>query len=247
MKKYKAFERILNPGTVEEHTHGGILAHVPMFVKVKYSDDGRLSITGVVGPKSNGDAWGSCGQCTDSLDRVRPGLGWGGKVGELRAIWDRWHLNDMRAGCEHQRADGWAEKGLRKVTRFHWRLIASMSEKQKVLQEAALGALRAGRTFKPTKEQAKIAAMPYALETWGAEAVPYYEPARPLYAGSTGSAEEKALGWLRPDEHPDGILCRPCPTCGYEYGSAWLREEVPGEVLAVLQSFPETTVTPAWV
>ena len=25
----------------------------------------------------------------------------------LKDLWDRWHLNDMRAGCEHQRALGW--------------------------------------------------------------------------------------------------------------------------------------------
>ncbi len=25
-------------------------------------------------------------------------------IDKLLAIWDRWHLNDMRAGCEHQRA-----------------------------------------------------------------------------------------------------------------------------------------------
>jgi hypothetical protein len=25
----------------------------------------------------------------------------------LKDLWDRWHLNDMRAECEHQRALGW--------------------------------------------------------------------------------------------------------------------------------------------
>jgi hypothetical protein len=25
----------------------------------------------------------------------------------LKELWDRWHLNDMKAACEHQRALGW--------------------------------------------------------------------------------------------------------------------------------------------
>jgi len=28
-------------------------------------------------------------------------------IQKLLAIWDRWHLNDMRPGCPHQRALGW--------------------------------------------------------------------------------------------------------------------------------------------
>lgn len=31
---------------------------------------------------------------------------------------------------------------------------------------------------------------------------------------------QKALGWLRENEHPDGILCKPCPVCGYKYGTS---------------------------
>ncbi len=34
---------------------------------------------------------------------------------------------------------------------------------------------------------------------------------------------------------------------GYRYGEAWLREEVPDEVLEFLAGLPETTKTPAWV
>lgn len=33
----------------------------------------------------------------------------------------------------------------------------------------------------------------------------------------------------------------------YSYGSAWLRKEVPADVIAFLESLPETDITPAWV
>lgn len=37
------------------------------------------------------------------------------------------------------------------------------------------------------------------------------------------------------------------PDNGYRYGSAWLREEVPAEVLQFLVDLPPTDKTPAWV
>ena len=42
-------------------------------------------------------------------------------------------------------------------------------------------------------------------------------------------------GWVRLDDHPDGLLGKPCPTCGYKYGTKWLFEEVPDEILTELK------------
>jgi hypothetical protein len=50
--------------------------------------------------------------------------------------------------------------------------------------------------------------------------------------------EKKTLGWLRPEEHPDGILCKPCPVCGYRYGTAWKTEKVPRAVIDWLFALP---------
>lgn len=74
-----------------------------LFVTIKW--DGRcLSITGVSGPKANGDARGSCGQCRDELDEVTMWApGWDAdKAARLKALWDRWRVNDMRAGSPVQ-------------------------------------------------------------------------------------------------------------------------------------------------
>jgi hypothetical protein len=66
----------------------------------------RLSISGVIGPKANGDARGSCGQCVTDVQQARTCAGSlnDEQRARLCAEWLRWHLNDMRAGCEHQRA-----------------------------------------------------------------------------------------------------------------------------------------------
>lgn len=44
------------------------------------------------------------GQCVDALDEItKPAAGWTlDEVREVRALWDRWHLNTMKAGCAHQ-------------------------------------------------------------------------------------------------------------------------------------------------
>jgi hypothetical protein len=59
--------------------------------------------------------------------------------------------------------------------------------------------------------------------------------------------KNKTTGWITPEEHPGGLLDKPCPVCGYRYGSAWKEERVPDGVLAWLYNLPDTKITPAWV
>ncbi len=88
------------------------------------------------------------GQCIDTVRDVyqRGKLAIPYKqVRQLVRIWERWHLNDMQAGCEHQREAGWTSY----------------------------------------------------------------------------------------TEHPS----QACWVCGYEYGTAWLIEELPEEVIAFVEEF----------
>lgn len=91
-----------------------------IFIKIEFNDD-KLSITGVEGALSNGNALGSCGQIefgywhfnqlhndrryadlkmpddinyTDAWDS----LAWV----MLLNVWSKYHLNDMTPGCVHQ-------------------------------------------------------------------------------------------------------------------------------------------------
>lgn len=68
----------------------------------------RLSITGEAYEKHErrGDP-SRAGQCADALDEItEPAPGWTlDEIRELRALWDRWHLNDLRAACAHMPAD----------------------------------------------------------------------------------------------------------------------------------------------
>lgn len=91
----------------------GKYGEVYLFVELL---DGRLSISGVEGPRYDGNARGGCGQCIDALDGLfdlSPGVtdAW---IAQTKMIWKRWHLNDMRAGVPVQedfirelKASGW--------------------------------------------------------------------------------------------------------------------------------------------
>lgn len=155
---------------------------------------GRLAISGTSGEtRANGEfrtsygdpIGGAAGQIIEELEQVDEfAAGWSAeRRDQLAAIWRRWHLNDMRAGCEHQRAAGWGEK--------------------RIDESKPAGSY--GRHF-PGQRQ----------DSWN------------------------LLGWIREDEHPDGLLSRACEVCGYRYGSAWLREELPADVVAFIEPLVST-------
>lgn len=163
---------------------------------------------------------------------------------EIFRLWKMYHLNDMHPECEHQAAAGWREKAAEKVTLYHWRLTREASTEQRAAEKSAMTALKAGETFTPSKQQAFIASLSYSLtthtETLPPELAEYYEPKKPLFAGDEGHTETKTLGWLKPDEHPDGIMCRPCPVCGYKYGTTWNYLPIPEDDEKIIMKLLET-------
>jgi hypothetical protein len=81
-----------------------------IYCKIEFKDDGNLSISGVVGPRSGGNAAGACGQIImgfkeydyrgyQSLSDIQPAPAWtADTIKRFFDVWHRWHLNDMRAG-----------------------------------------------------------------------------------------------------------------------------------------------------
>jgi hypothetical protein len=111
----------------------------------------------------------SCGQIRDDLAK------WFPEVAPLLP----WHMNDMKAGCEHQEAEGWAERPI--------------------------------DPSKPTNAYGKH------------------------YPGQAHDSWNM-LVWVRADEFEGGLLSAPCPTCGYKYGSAWLKRELPAEIIKLAET-----------
>lgn len=172
------FKKMVNPGKISDHN---------ILVEIEW-DGNRLSMCGTI--TSTDDDGSSVGwQIQDDLKRLQNSIqyhpGWDRDVMEkFLDIWYQWHLNDLRAGCRHQRDLGWHKMPI---------------DPQKPLD--AYGKHFDGQV----------------TPTWN------------------------MLAWVTRREHPSGLLLEPCPVCGYKYGSAWLKEDVPEDVLQWLYALPEFT------
>lgn len=118
----RTIRKTVRPGSIRPLW--GQSSRVDVFCKIEF-DGERLSITGVEGPMPSGNARGSCGQIDGGYAHRDPAdndprydspigpedfsfaHGWTADLWfDFLDVWKRWHLNDMRAECEHQRARG---------------------------------------------------------------------------------------------------------------------------------------------
>lgn len=223
-----------------------------VFCEIEYRFDGRLSITGVEGPLRNGDSLGAFGQIvTSDWNLVTYAPGWDAeRVAEFRRIWERWHLNDMRAGCEHQRAN-WPDPTT-KVEIVTYKLTSDTLQRLARIKERVMADLKKPRGMWPRGEEQGAEAVINDSER-DLLSLPYETTQAPDADGpgsgcyEVAKRETKAIGWVKPSEHPQGLLCKACEECGYKYGSQWLREDVPAEVLSWLRALPDADVQPPWV
>jgi hypothetical protein len=174
------FTKVVRLGTLKLK-----IRQVSVYCKIQYTDDGRLSISGVEGPRPNGDCYGACGQIDMHLRGhegcIAPAPGWDlERLQKFFGVWSRWHLNDMRAGSP-------AQEGFLRAHKDEW------------------------ETYKTS-----CSGIPNHY-TWACEVL--------------------SKAGLHPDPNFNG----------YRYGSAWLEEKVPEDVLAWLQALPDTDAVPAWI
>ena len=229
-----------------------------IFIKAKI-EDGKLSISGVIGPMRSGNAKGGCGQIDMEFSHrdpaqddkrtyqlTTPGMiefapAWDAeKWFDLLDIWSRYHLNDMQAGCEHQRQDWQPKKELIIVI---YRLNDETTKEQGQIKARAMEGLEAVGQVKLTEHDQRILALPWEIKR-PAKSSLSVDLAK-VYAEK--SRETKLACWVRESEHPDGILSKPCSVCGYKYGTAWRKEELPQSVVDFINSLPDTDKQPAWV
>lgn len=220
-----------------------------VYCEIKFMD-GRLSITGVEGPMRNGDCRGGAGQIDMHLDPaqiVEFADGWNAEIMQrFLDIWHEWHLNDMRAGCKHQR-ENWDLDAMLTVTRYTWGI-----EYHNLRRRIERGT-NPEASAADGEELARINAVFEVIDlhghtTNGQHTWPY--DAHILFENGfikEKDTEDKRAGWVYEKEHPAGCLAKPCEVCGHKYGSSWLREDVPADVLAFLRGLPDTDIEPAWV
>lgn len=165
--------KVINPGSIKRWEGG---RYMSIFCQINFND-GKLSISGVEGPLRSGNCLGSCGQIDMHLrgkqGEIKLARGWTRELlAKFFEVWERWHLNDMKAGTP-----------------------AQMAELEK-------------HTFPEGHGN-------------------HYEWAKGILANA-GLFHDHSRN-------------------GYTYGTAWLREEVPADVIQFLESLPESEKVPAWV
>lgn len=270
--------KIINPGTMLEYV-GGIKKPVPVFVKInyepsqdeqkelqnyrhafikKYEGTGRLSISGVVGPRSNGDCYGSCGQIADTIREAikagefTPNSAQGWTVPDVLSfldLWDRYHLNDMRPECEHQRAAGWQEIAKQEVHAYQYRLKPEIRDRKKKLEQEAVD--RAASTLKKDLGFRPIERKILKLDEFIKTANPVLSPDQDRFyipteaTGYFAHDTVKKRGWINYSEDSRGLLGKPCEVCGYKYGTAWKTEKLSKNILHTLEALAETKIVPA--
>lgn len=150
---------------------------------------------------------------------------------QLYALWERWHLNGLNAGCIHQ--DAWDTNAVIEMVTYE--VTPESSQERHQLKRQAAIRLASGQMVAYTDAELVSVNRPYRIIR-GSEfphpGAPYVEKRR----------EKKLPVSVTPAEHPRGILGKPCEICGYEYGTAWNRAPLPESVLRTIESL--TTAEP---
>lgn len=247
-------KKIVNPCVCKIQCNDGNTREVNAFAKIIY-ENGRLSITGVIGPMSNGDALGSSGQCVNEIRNGMVKIDWTlPMLYKFCDIWKEWHLNDMHPECEHQRKLGWDVLATQDIKVEKWTLTREAHKIQDAAKNRVIQCLKDGQTFTPTDEETAYANLPYEVVVYNDEGRPYgntiyrdaYELREKDCIGNSMTTY-KERGWISYKEHPLGLLGRPCPVCGYGYGTSWNKVEVPQNVIDWLFNLPDSKLTPAWI
>ena len=164
-----------------------------VWIETEISHNGSLLITGVIGPKRNGDSKGPCGQIVEDLKDAEFLPGIDGKT--LIEVWERWHLNGMRAGSPDQEDYIRANPEL-----FEVKYPVSHYEN-------ACGVLRSA----------------------GLDPSPNY---------TLGYLAELGTYWYNVLDNEKDVP--------YKYGSGWLKEQLPLDVVEFIQSLPDDSDEYPW-
>jgi hypothetical protein len=179
---------------------------------------------------ASGEYAGSFGQNIDTIGDAYPG---DAMISRIRNVWKSYHLNGMHAGCTHQRAEKWGEKEITviSVSVDTWRI---RGEAQRRDAELAIE----GKGFSRDYPAELIREAVHAAKQ-GQVYTPKTEGAKSWFEHDIIKIKtEKTLsGHIYQKDHPEGVLAKPCPICGYKYGTAWLFEPIPENVIEEIKSW----------
>lgn len=220
-------KRKINFGTIDFYNNNGY-NEVEINLELKENEKGQLVFS------ASGSVWNArhtniiCGgQC---LDDLLPYFKNNKLFNKIYYLWQNYHLNDMHPECEHQHTLGWQDLAQKRIVlNIYKQTIDTITAKNKIERET-MSRLKNGESVKLTDHEKEILNLEYEIKT--------DEPLKnniSKYYEKKGT-ETKTLGWLREDEHKDGLLGRRCPVCDYVYGTSWKFFPIPQKDLEIIKN-----------
>ena len=207
-------------GKIDFYENGEKRYPVTVEISIGY-EDGEMVFSAMADVwKSNRSDIIMGGQC---LDDLLPFFTENKLFNEICRLWKLYHLNDMHAECEHQRELGWKEKARTEVIKYDYWLKNEFNVQKNTIKKFAIENLVRAGIVQISEEDQFILSLESYMDVYEPEKI---DPAI-LSHYEIHKKETKTLGWVKPSEHSDGILCRPCPVCGYKYGTSWLLMPIP--------------------
>ncbi len=193
----------------------------------------------------------SCGQIVEEINSWFP---------ELIPLLP-FHLNGMKAGCKHQRDLGWGHKKTVALS------PDDLTEPQReALDALALAATVKPRAEEFNRRQSGILASDAQAVAFAKRfkktdqislsdmdqirlALKYKEGFNGLQHFLLNKTQKEMWNFLKHDVEQDikpkpftgalyqNCLSAPCPVCGYLYGSAWVHDELPAEIVEAAKAF----------
>ena len=205
----------LNRVTVEIELRGTLKAGSRELTSYgRLPEDLELSICGNIWNARGSDII-SGGQNYDTLLEDAPSP----LMHEIVGVWKRWHLNGMNAGCEHQRE--WPTS--KEITIYEYARTSEGTNERRAAKDRAIDAALRDEVAGLSAKEKDALTREYFVKSERAEVPEGYRHYK---------TETKTAGWVRPEEHSEGLLGKPCDVCGYKYGTAWKHEALPREIVA---------------
>lgn len=251
----KNFTKIINPTTSSSKYYKSPFNN---YIKIEYTDN-KLSITGVMGPASNGDYKGHAGQCIDTicdLDNdyynTRPTKDFTeSDLEKLVDIWNEYHLNDMKPYDVEMKKLGWDKIAEKEIYKIKLILNTETWKLQDKIKNRCMKSLKETGSATISEKEKEILNLKrsksiYSYDKDNFDIPKYYEIDKDIVTKKP-EIEKTTLGWIYPEEHPDGILEKLCKESGNKYGEAWYEHEIPENILEWLYNLPEAENEPAWI
>jgi len=209
--------KTFNFGTIKHAPTGKYNYKYPVTVEVelKEREAGKPVFTACA-QVGRGNRFVMGGQCLDDIKReFYDQLENKEKFDTILKLWEKYHLNDSKAWCEHNNYG----EGIQKDVTLHSLYPTEEYERLSRVRELPKRHLEV--------TDAGMKNVPKALYDYSSWEI-----------RERSNTQKKSTGWITYDEtfSPDGLIGKPCPVCGCKYGRGWYYKPIEKNDLETMEA-----------